>query len=94
MHTPSYKIEEDIKFSKVLPVKQFSGKNGNWSLSYIWPTVAITPLHQNSQLVFQIELEIFNFHPFDTLTTSLKIKEVMKFQMWLIAKQNLGKTAV
>jgi hypothetical protein len=26
MHTPSPKIEEDMKFSKVLPVKQFSGK--------------------------------------------------------------------
>jgi hypothetical protein len=89
MHTPSPKIEEDMKFLKVLPVKQFSGKNGNWSLRYIWPTVAITPLHQNSQLVFQIELEIFNFHPFDTLTPSVKIGEVMEFQRGLSVKRKL-----
>jgi hypothetical protein len=48
-------------------------------------------MHQNGQLVFQIELEILNFQPFNTLTPSLKIVEVMKFQKWLIAKQNLGK---
>jgi hypothetical protein len=27
MHTPSPKIEEDMQFPKMLPVKQFSGKN-------------------------------------------------------------------
>jgi hypothetical protein len=30
MHTPSPKIEEDMQFLKVLPVKQFSGKS--WKL--------------------------------------------------------------
>jgi hypothetical protein len=79
MHTPSPKIEEDMQFPKVMPVKQFSAKPGNWSFNYIWPTIAITPLFQNGQLVFQIELEILNFHPFDMLTPSLKIGEVMEF---------------
>jgi hypothetical protein len=43
--------------------------------------------------VFQIELDILNFQLFDTITPSLKIGEVMEFQRWLIAKQNMGKTA-
>jgi hypothetical protein len=41
--------------------------------------------------VFQIELEILSSQQFDTLTQSLKIREVMEFQMWLILKQNLRK---
>jgi hypothetical protein len=69
-----------MQFSKVLPVKQFSEKPENWSLSYIWPTVAITPLHQNGQLVFQIELEIFNFQPFDTLTQLSKLEKLWNFK--------------
>jgi hypothetical protein len=44
--------------------------------------------------VFQIELEILNYQSFDTLTPSLKIGEVMEFQSWLIAKQNMGKTGL
>jgi hypothetical protein len=30
-----------------------------------------------------------NFHPFDTLTPSLKIREVMEFQRGIIVKQKL-----
>jgi hypothetical protein len=48
-------------FQKCYPLSNFLEKSENWSLSYIWPTVAITPQHQNGQLVFQIELEILNF---------------------------------
>ena len=80
MHTLSPKIGEDMQFPKVLTVKQISGKKPkNWLLGYIWPTIAITSLHQNGQLVFQIELEILNFHPFDMLIPSLQIGEVMEF---------------
>jgi hypothetical protein len=46
-------------------------------------------MHQNGKLVFQIELEILSFHPFDMLTPSLKIEEVMEFQRGISVKRKL-----
>jgi hypothetical protein len=51
--------------------------------------VASTPLHKNSQLVFQIELEILNFHLFDMLIPSLKIGEVIEFLRGISVKRKL-----
>jgi hypothetical protein len=40
--------------------------------------------------VFQIELEVWNFHPFDMLTPYLKMEEVVEFQRGITAKRKLG----
>jgi hypothetical protein len=69
-------------------------KPGNWSLSYILPTVAITPLHQNGQLVFQIKLEILSDHPFYMLIPSLKIGEGMEFQRGISVKRKLDNASL
>jgi hypothetical protein len=37
-----------------------------------------------------MELETLNFHPFGTLTPSLKIVEVMEFQRVISVKRKLG----
>jgi hypothetical protein len=39
--------------------------------------------------VFQIELEMLKFQPFDTLTPSLKIGEVIEFQRGISVKWKL-----
>jgi hypothetical protein len=44
-HIP--KLKKICNFQKCYPLSNFLEKPGNWSLSYIWPTVAITPQHQN-----------------------------------------------
>jgi hypothetical protein len=42
--------------------------------------------------VFQIELDILNFHPFDMLIPSLKIGEVIEFQRGISVKRKLDST--
>jgi hypothetical protein len=42
--------------------------------------------------MFQIELEILNFHPFEMFTPSLKIGEVMEFQRGISVKRKLDST--
>jgi hypothetical protein len=67
--------------------RQLNKVQKSWPLRDVWLTIAVAPLHQNSQMVFQTEVWVWKFHPVDMLTPSIKNKEVTVFQCGLSVKR-------
>jgi hypothetical protein len=61
MHTPSPKIKEDMQFPKVLTIKQFSGKLGNWSNRDIEITATNASGLKPGQGFLPSDLQTFHF---------------------------------